>query len=119
MFSDAIIFYFLPAQVLYGFYMAAEVAYFTYMYAKVEKEKYQKVTGNARASQQVGRFVASVMAQLLISYEMMNVRELNYITFGSEWRHSLVKIFQRNNFHLFFSTNCFSIHWNLLTCSQN
>lgn len=76
--------HFVSVQVLYGFYMAGEVAYYTYMYAKVEKEKYQKVTGNARASQQVGRFVASVMAQILISSEAMDVRELNYITFASE-----------------------------------
>jgi thiamine transporter 2/3 len=76
--------FYLAVQVMYGFYMAGEVAYFTYMYAKVEREKYQKVTGNARASQQVGRFVASVMAQILISSEAMDVRELNYITFGSE-----------------------------------
>lgn len=64
--------------------MAAEIAYYTYMYAKVEKERYQKVTGHARASLLTGRFVASVLAQILVSFELMNLRELNYISLGGE-----------------------------------
>lgn len=62
--------------------MAAEVAYYTYMYAKVEKEKYQVVTGQARASLLSGRFIASVLAQVLYSTGLMNFRELNYISLG-------------------------------------
>ncbi|CRK99036.1 CLUMA_CG012176, isoform A [Clunio marinus] len=71
-------------QVFYGFYMAAEVAYYTYMYAKVDKSKYQKVTGNARAAILAGRFTASVVAQLLFSFEIMNLRDLNYLTLGAQ-----------------------------------
>ncbi|CRK86357.1 CLUMA_CG000202, isoform A [Clunio marinus] len=71
-------------QVCYGFFMAAEIAYFTYMYAKVEKNKYQKVTGHARASLLSGRFIASVIAQILVSFELMNIRELNYISLGAQ-----------------------------------
>lgn len=62
--------------------MAAEVAYYTYMYAKVEKSKYQKVTGHARAAILSGRFLASVLAQLIVSFELMDLRELNYISLG-------------------------------------
>lgn len=62
--------------------MAAEIAYYTYMYAKVERSKYQQVTGHARAGILSGRFLASVLAQILISFNVMNVRELNYITLG-------------------------------------
>lgn len=62
--------------------MAAEVAYYTYMYAKVEKQRYQKVTGQTRASLLSGRFVASVIAQAVISTETMDVRQLNYISLG-------------------------------------
>lgn len=71
-------------QICYGFYMAAEVAYYTYMYAKVEKENYQKVTGHARASLLSGRFIASVLAQILVSLDLLDLRELNFISFGGE-----------------------------------
>lgn len=54
------------------------------MYAKVEKSRYQKVTGNARAAILSGRFIASVAAQLLVSFEVMNLRELNFLTLGGE-----------------------------------
>lgn len=50
------------------------------MYAKVDKENYQKVTGNARAAILAGRFLASLVAQLLVSLEIMNLRDLNYLT---------------------------------------
>ncbi|KAG4067547.1 hypothetical protein HA402_005319 [Bradysia odoriphaga] len=72
-------------QVCYGFFMASEVAYYTYMYAKVDKEKYQLVTGHTRSAILAGRFLSAVLAQLLISYSLMDVRELNYISFGSQF----------------------------------
>lgn len=62
--------------------MAAEVAYYTYMYAKVDKEKYQKVTGNARAAILCGRFIGSVTAQLVVSFNVMDLRDLNFLTLG-------------------------------------
>lgn len=62
--------------------MAAEIAYYTYMYAKVEKERYQKVTGHARASLLAGRFVASVLAQILVTFEFLDLRQLNFISLG-------------------------------------
>lgn len=71
-------------QLCYGFFMASEVAYYTYMYAKVDKEKYQKVTGHARASLLSGRFIASVLAQVLYSFGVMDERELNYLSVGGE-----------------------------------
>lgn len=55
------------------------------MYAKVDKDKYQKVTGNARAAILTGRFTASVCAQLLYSFHIMDLRELNYLTLGGEF----------------------------------
>lgn len=64
--------------------MAAEVAYYTYMYAKVDKEKYQKVTGHARASLLSGRFIASVLAQILVSFDLMNLRDLNKISLAGK-----------------------------------
>lgn len=55
------------------------------MYAKVEKSKYQKVTGNARAAILAGRFLASVIAQLLVSFKVMNLRDLNFLTLGGKF----------------------------------
>lgn len=71
-------------QIIYGTFMAAEIAYYTYMYAKVDRNKYQQVTGHVRAAILAGRFSASLLAQLLISFELMNWRELNYITLGTQ-----------------------------------
>ncbi|XP_035790245.1 folate transporter 1-like [Anopheles albimanus] len=71
-------------QVLYGTYMASEVAYYTYIYAKIDRDKYQQVTGNTRAAVLLGRFLSGVVSQVLISTGAMNVRDLNYITFGAQ-----------------------------------
>lgn len=62
--------------------MASEVAYYTYIYAKVDKDKYQLVTGHTRSAILAGRFLSAVLAQLLYSYSLMDVRQLNYISFG-------------------------------------
>lgn len=62
--------------------MAAEVAYYTYIYGKVEKDYYQQVTSHTRAAILAGRAFSGVLAQLLISLECINYRDLNYITFS-------------------------------------
>ncbi|KAJ6632799.1 Thiamine transporter 2 [Pseudolycoriella hygida] len=72
-------------QICYGFFMASEVAYLCFIYAKVDKEQYQIVTGQTRSAILAGRFLSAVLAQLLYSYSVMNVRELNYISFGSQF----------------------------------
>lgn len=79
-------------QLFYGFFMAAEVAYYTYMYAKVDKDKYQKVTGHARAAILSGKFLASVLAQVLYSFNIMDIRQLNYISLGAQGASLIVSI---------------------------
>jgi solute carrier family 19 (thiamine transporter), member 2/3 len=54
------------------------------MYAKVEKDRYQQVTGNARAAILGGGFLSGVVAQLLYSFKVMDFRELNYLTLGGK-----------------------------------
>lgn len=71
-------------QIIFGAFMAAEIAYYTYMYAKVDRSQYQKVTGHVRAAILTGRFSASFLGQVLYSFELMNTRELNYITLGAQ-----------------------------------
>ncbi|XP_018319614.1 thiamine transporter 2 [Agrilus planipennis] len=70
-------------EVFYGTFMATEVVYYSYIYAKVKNEYYEKVTSYARAAVLAGRFVSSVLAQLLISFKIMDYRQLNYITFAA------------------------------------
>lgn len=72
-------------QVLYGTFMAAEVAYFTYIYAKVERSKYQQVTGQTRSAILVGRFLGCLMAQFLVSYQFMDYYQLMYLSLGCEY----------------------------------
>lgn len=85
----------LVIQIFYGTYMAAEVAYYTYMYAKCDRSEYQKVTSHTRAAITAGKFLSGFIAQLLYSYNLMDLRELNYISFVSE---SKIIIFNKNDF---------------------
>lgn len=66
--------------------MATEVAYYTYIYAKVERDKYQQVTGFTKAAVLCSRFLAGVVAQLLVSFHLMDLRQLNYISLGCKFR---------------------------------
>lgn len=70
-------------EVTYGTFMATEVAYYTYIYAKVDKEYYQQVTSHTRAAILLGRALSGVVSQILISFELMNYRDLNYITLAA------------------------------------
>lgn len=71
-------------QLFYGTFMASEVAYYTYIYAKVEKSRYQIVSGHTRSAILCGKFLGGVLAQVLISTESLNYRGLHYISFGSQ-----------------------------------
>lgn len=71
-------------QFFYGTYMATEVAYYTYIYAKVDKQYYGKVSSHTRAAMLLGKLVASVAAQLLIYYKIMDYYSLNYITLATQ-----------------------------------
>ena len=64
--------------------MATEVAYYTYIYAKVPKDYYQQVTSHTRAAILAGRAISGIIAQLLISLESADYRDLNYITFAGQ-----------------------------------
>ncbi|XP_069365887.1 thiamine transporter 2-like [Maniola hyperantus] len=68
------------SQFLYGLYMATEVAYLTYIYAKVDPDKYPLVSSYTRIAALTGRFLSGVSSQLLTHFNVMNYRDLNYIT---------------------------------------
>jgi len=67
-------------QVAYGVATSTEVAYFTYIYAQVPAEFYQQVTSFTRTALLLGRFLSGVLAQLLISFDLLDYRGLNYIS---------------------------------------
>ncbi|XP_077296295.1 thiamine transporter 1-like [Arctopsyche grandis] len=72
------------SQFCYALYMATEVAYYTYMFAKVDKDKYNQVASYTRSSALFGRFISGASAQLLVSFDVLDYRELNYITFTTQ-----------------------------------
>ncbi|VEN34147.1 unnamed protein product [Callosobruchus maculatus] len=68
-------------EIFYGTFCASEVAYYTYIYAKVDTEYFQLVTSHTRAAILAGSTISGILAQLLVSLEWMDYRQLNYITF--------------------------------------
>uniref|UniRef100_A0A1I8PYP1 Major facilitator superfamily (MFS) profile domain-containing protein n=1 Tax=Stomoxys calcitrans TaxID=35570 RepID=A0A1I8PYP1_STOCA len=74
----------LIGQVFYGTFMASEVAYYTYIYAKVDKSHYQIVSGHTRSAILCGKFLGGVLAQVLVSTDILNYRHLHYMSFGSQ-----------------------------------
>lgn len=74
----------LMAQVVYGTYMATEIAYFTYIYAKVERGKYQLVTGQTRSAKLVGSFLGCTLSQVSVSFGLLSYFALTVSSFASE-----------------------------------
>lgn len=67
-------------EFFYGLFLSAEVAYYTYIYAKVDKKHYQEVTGHTKAASLFGRCISGVVAQLVISFNVLDYHQLNYLT---------------------------------------
>lgn len=91
------------AQIFYGTFMATEIAYYTYIYAKVERNKYQRVTGHTRSAILAGRFLGAAFAQLLITFQLMNYRQLNFLSFGCKSADPLLEIKSISIFQLYLS----------------
>ncbi|XP_035676211.1 thiamine transporter 2-like [Branchiostoma floridae] len=70
-------------QVTYGVSTAAEIGYFSYIYSVVPRDRYRQVTGYNRSVVLVGRFAASVIAQVLISTKLVDYFALNCFSLGS------------------------------------
>ncbi|XP_018916974.2 thiamine transporter 2 [Bemisia tabaci] len=82
------------SQLLFGLFSAAHVAYFSYMYARIEdKRLYQKVTGYARASLLVGKFLNGLVAQLCISYGILQYEQLLYLSIAGTVVTLLISLF--------------------------
>ena len=70
-------------EVLFGLCTAGDIGYYSYLYAVVAKDHYKKVASFTRAALLVGRFVAYLIGQLLVSFEVMAYFQLNIISFSS------------------------------------
>ncbi|CAD6991683.1 thiamine transporter 1 [Ceratitis capitata] len=91
-------------EFFYGLYLASEVAYHTYIYAKVDRAYYPKVTAHARAAMFLGKFVAGGSSQILINFEIMTYKSLNYITWSTQifttlWALALPSVDKSLYFH--------------------
>lgn len=64
--------------------MASEVAYYTYIYAKVDREKFQIVTGYAKSSVLFGKFFGAFVAQILMYFKLGTSQTLVEISVASE-----------------------------------
>lgn len=69
-------------EVAYAAATATQVAYSTYIYAHVSQTHFQVVTAYTNAALLTGRFVAGVLAQILIATEICDYLDLNYISLG-------------------------------------
>lgn len=69
--------------------MATEVAYYTYIYAKVDREHFQKVTSHTRAAVLAGRAFSSITGQLLISFDVLDYRQIHYLSFTGTYIFAL------------------------------
>lgn len=78
-------------QLFYGAFVACEVAYYTYIYAKVEKSKYQIVTGHTRSAILAGRFLAAVISQLLISFPIFGTKYVDLVVYSFISKSMLTK----------------------------
>lgn len=62
-------------------FRAAEVAYYTYMFAKIKnKDQYQITNSTVRTSVMVGKFGCGILAQVLISYNLVSYTYLLYLS---------------------------------------
>ena len=80
-------------QVTFGLATAGEIGYYSYLYAKVTSEHYKKVASFTRAATLLGKFVAYLMGQLFVSFEVMTFFHLNIISFASVCVAFIIAVF--------------------------
>lgn len=70
-------------QVTFGLATAGEISYYSYLYAVVSKSHYQKIASFTKAASLVGKFVAYLCGQLLVSSNALDYHQLNIFSFIS------------------------------------
>lgn len=67
-------------EVFYGIAASAELAYSTYIYAQVDGDYYKRVTSQTHSARLAGKFFGGLVAQILVTWNLMNYHQLNYVT---------------------------------------
>lgn len=80
-------------QVSYGLATAGEIGYFSYLYSMVDKSHFQKVASFTRCSSLAGRFTAYLLGQFIVSYEILDLFQLNAFSFSSVCLAFAISIF--------------------------
>lgn len=70
-------------QFTFGCATSMEIAYYSYVYAAISDAHYRKVSSFIRASSLTGRFIAALLAQLLLTFGGVSFFFLNVISFGN------------------------------------
>ncbi|VDI06820.1 solute carrier family 19 (thiamine transporter), member 2/3 [Mytilus galloprovincialis] len=70
-------------EICYGLITATEIAYYSYLFAMVSNEHYKIITSFTRAAILMGRFAAYLTGQLLVSFNVMDYKQLNIISMVS------------------------------------
>ncbi|CAL8142498.1 unnamed protein product [Orchesella dallaii] len=76
--KDAII-----RQILYSIEHSSEVAYITFMYEIVNRTLYREVTSLIHGSMHAGKFIGGALGQILLSYKILSLENINYFSLGS------------------------------------
>ncbi|XP_048516256.1 thiamine transporter 2-like isoform X2 [Athalia rosae] len=98
-------------EVFFGLFQSTEIAYLTYIYTKISKLHYQKVTSHTRIALSLGRFTASVVAQLIVSFNLLDYHQLLYLTLAglvlaTIWAFFLPPVSQSIYFHRSKTSEC-------------
>ncbi|XP_071123166.1 thiamine transporter 2-like [Mytilus edulis] len=70
-------------EVCYGLITASDIAYYAYLFAMVSNEQYKIITSFTRAALLIGRCSAYLTGQLLVSFNLMDYKQLNIISMVS------------------------------------
>lgn len=68
---------------MYSIEHSSEVAYLTFMYEIVNRTYYKEITSLVHGSMHAGKFVGGALGQILLSYKILTLDRLNYISFGA------------------------------------
>lgn len=81
-------------QVTYGISaITIEVAYFTYMYANIERKDCKVVTSYTHSAIHFGQFLSGVVGQLLMSFQVFGLDQINYLSLGGAVASFLFALF--------------------------
>ena len=70
-------------QIVYGVATATEIAYFSYIYTAVSVGYFKHMTSCVRAVRLFGQSTSALLGQILVSTNVFNTLQLNYISLAS------------------------------------